>query len=152
MPSAEAPVKERVSPHTARTADQDPLGDPVAVPPSGWRAKVRGNPPLYLVYRGAVFVVGLLCMAVGVALMALPGPLTIPPVLLGLYIWSTEFRFAKKFFDSFKRKADDAWQHAKQHPVSSAAITIGGLILAGVAFWAVGHFDLIDKAKDLVGL
>ena len=157
MPSADAPVKTRDErPSTARAAgetpDLDALGKPVAVPRDGWRAKVRSNPPLYLVYRGAVFLVGLLCMAVGVALMALPGPLTIPPVLLGLYIWSTEFRFAKRFFDSFKRKADDAWKHAKEHPVSSTIITVGGLILAGVAFWAVGHFDLIDKARDFVGV
>jgi len=152
MPSADAPVKTRSDKAAADTPDQDALGKPVAVPQDGWRAKIRANPPVYLVYRVAVFVVGLLFMAIGVALAALPGPLTIPPVLLGLYIWSTEFRFAKRLFESFKRKADAAWKHAKEHPVSSALITVGGLIAAGVAFWAVGHFDLIDKAKDLVGL
>ena len=154
MPSAEAPTRERRENRDAagETPDLDALGKPVAVPTGGWRAKVRSNPPLYLVYRGAVFVVGLLCMAVGVALMALPGPLTIPPVLLGLYIWSTEFRFAKKFFDSFKRKADEAWQHAKEHPVSSAAITIGGLVAAGAVFWAVSHYDLVARAREALGL
>jgi len=152
MPSAEAPAEEHVDHGAARGADRDPLGQPVAVPRDGWRARVRANPPLYLVYRGGVFVVGLLCMAVGVALMALPGPLTIPPVLLGLWIWSTEFRFAKRFFDSFKRKADAAWAHAKAHPVSSAAITLGGLVAAGVAFWAVSHFELIARGRDAVGL
>jgi hypothetical protein len=38
------------------------------------------------------------------------------------------------------------------HPVSSSLITIGGLAAAGVAFWAVGHYELVDRAKDLVGL
>ncbi len=152
MPSADAPVKPRRDEGVAATPDQDALGTPVAVPRDGWRAKVRSNPPVYLAYRVAVFVVGLLFMAVGVALAALPGPLTIPPVLLGLYIWSTEFRFAKRLFESFKRKADAAWKHAKEHPVSSTLITVGGLVAAGAAFWAVGHFDLIDKARDLVGL
>jgi hypothetical protein len=101
-------------------------------------------------YRVAVFAVGLLFIAAGIALAVLPGPLTIPPVLLGLWIWSTEFAFAERFFDSFKEKAREAWAHAQRHPVSSAAITIGGLVAAGAAFWAVGHFDLIDRAKDAV--
>lgn len=82
----------------------------------------------------------------------LPGPLTIPPVLLGLWIWSTEFAFAERFFESFKRKARDAWAHARRHPRSSAAITIGGLVAAGVAMWAVVHFELVDKAKQAIGL
>jgi hypothetical protein len=43
-----------------------------------------------------VFLAGLLCIAAGVALSVLPGPLTIPPVLLGLWIWSTEFDWAQR--------------------------------------------------------
>jgi hypothetical protein len=78
--------------------------------------------------------------------------LTIPPVLLGLWIWSTEFRFAERFFDSFKSKAQEAWAHARRHPTSSAAITIGGLAAAGAAMWAVAHFELVAKGKDAVGL
>ena len=63
-----------------------------------------------------VFVAGLLFIAVGVALAVLPGPLTIPPVLLGLWVWSTEFAFAERIFESFKRKAKDAWEHAGATP------------------------------------
>jgi hypothetical protein len=128
------------------------LGRPTSVPRDDWRAKIRAKPGIGQLYRVAVFVVGLLFVLAGVALAALPGPLTIPPVLLGLYIWSTEFRWARKLFVSFQRKGKQAWAHAKAHPVSSAAITIGGLIAAGAAFWAVGHFNLVDKAKDLIGL
>jgi hypothetical protein len=83
--------------------------------------------------------------------VVLPGPLTIPPILLGLWIWSTEFRFAERFFDSFKEKGKEAWAHAKRHPHSSAAITIGGLVAAGVAMWAVVHYDLVARARDAVG-
>ena len=136
----------------AEAPAQDTLGPATSVPPGSWRDRVRSKPGLGLLYRVGVFVAGLLCIAVGFALAVLPGPLTIPPILLGLWIWSTEFRFARKLFQAFQRKARDAWAHAKEHPVSSAAITIGGLIAAGVAFWAVGHFNLVDKAKDLVGL
>jgi hypothetical protein len=128
------------------------LGQPTSVPREDWRAKIRSKPGIGQLYRVAVFVVGLLFVLAGVALAALPGPLTIPPVLLGLYIWSTEFRWARKLFVSFQRKGKQAWAHAKAHPASSAAITIGGLIAAGAVFWAVGHFDLVDKARDLIGL
>jgi type IV secretory pathway TrbD component len=130
----------------------DGLGRPVPVAPQSRRERIRSKPGLGQAYRIGVFVAGLACIAVGFALAVLPGPLTIPPVLLGLWIWSTEFAFAERFFDRFKDKARDAWDHAKRHPVSSALITIGGLVLAGVAFWAVGHFELVAKAKDAVGL
>ena len=88
----------------------------------------------------------------GLALAVLPGPLTIPPVLLGLWIWSTEFRFAERLFDSFKAKAHEAWAHAKRKPRSSAAITGGGLAAAVAAGWAISHYELIDKGKSAVGL
>ncbi len=149
------PVKDYDLEERRRSESSDPddgLGQPAEVPKGGWRDRVRSKPGVGQAYRIGVFVLGLLCIVLGLALAVLPGPLTIPPVLLGLWIWSTEFRFAKRFFDSFQRKAHDAWSHAKAHPVSSAAITIGGLVAAGVAMWAVSHFELVAKGKDAVGL
>ena len=108
------------------------------------------SPATRQVYRAGVFIVGLLFVLLGVAFVALPGPLTIPPMLVGLWVWSTEFAWAERLFDKMQAKAREAWAHAKAHPVSSAAITIGGLIAAGVAFWAVSHYELIDKAKDAI--
>lgn len=128
------------------------LGHPVDVPHGGFRQRLRQNPATHQLWRVGVFVAGLLFVALGVALAVLPGPLTIPPVLVGLWIWSTEFAWAKRFFQSFKRKASEAWAHAKVHPVSSLAITVGGLALAAAAFWAVGHYELVDRAKTAVGL
>ena len=92
----------------ATTSPQSPddptagLGGPAEVPRDGLRARLRAKPGIREAYRVAVFVAGLLFIALGVALMALPGPLTIPPVLFGLWIWSTEFAFAERFFDAFK--------------------------------------------------
>ncbi len=141
------------APDGARPAPaDDSLGAPKPVPRDSWRARVRSKPGLRELYRVGVFVVGLLFVALGVALAALPGPLTIPPVLLGLWIWSTEFRRAHKLFESFRRKGEAAWAHAKAHPASSAAITIGGIAAAIAAFWAVRHFDLVAKARDAVGI
>jgi hypothetical protein len=133
------------------SASDDGLAQPAQVPKDGWRDRVRSKPGVGQAYRVGVFVVGLLCIALGFALAVLPGPLTIPPILLGLWIWSTEFRFAERFFDSFKRKGQKAWTHAKARPANSAAITASGLAAAGVAMWAVSHYELVAKSKDAVG-
>jgi hypothetical protein len=39
-----------------------------------------------------------------------------------------------------------------QHPVSSAAVTLGGLAAAALVFWAVGHVDLVDRGRSALGL
>lgn len=95
---------------------------------------------------------GLLFVVLGVALAVLPGPLTIPPVLLGLWVWSSEFDWANRFFTTFKDKARAAWAHARRHPASSVIVTVGGLAAAGAAFWAVGHYQLVERVRELVGL
>lgn len=130
----------------------DGLGPATPVVKGSWRDRIRSKPGLAQVWRIGVFVVGLLCVALGVALAVLPGPLTIPPVLLGLWIWSTEFHWARRFFDTFKEKAKSAWAHAKRHPLSSTLITVGGLAAAAAAFWALGHFQVVDRIKDQLGL
>jgi hypothetical protein len=129
----------------------DGLGAPRPVTPGSWRDRVRQKPGIATAYRIGVFLAGLLLVLLGLALTVLPGPLTIPPVLAGLWIWSTEFAWAARLFAAFARKAREAWRHARQHPVSSAAVTVGGLAAAGVVFWAVGHFHLVETATDALG-
>jgi hypothetical protein len=116
------------------------------------RRRMRSTQGLRHLWRSGVFVVGLLCIAAGGALVVLPGPLTIPPIVLGLWIWSTEFEWAHRLFSSARKKGKEAWEHAKRHPVTSSFVTGGGLLLAGLAVWAVQHFHLVDRAKDYVGL
>ncbi len=128
------------------------LGEPAPAPRNGWRDRTRRKPGIGHAYRVGVFLLGLALIALGVALAFLPGPLTIPPVLLGLYVWSTEFSWAHKLFERFREKGREAWDHARRHPVSSSVITVGGLVGAGVAIWAVTHYDLVAKAKDAVGI
>ena len=130
----------------------DHLPKPADVPKGGFRDRMRHKPGIGHAYRIGVFVVGLLFILAGIALVVLPGPLTIPPIVLGLWIWSTEFRWAHRLFESFQRKAHEAWDHAKVHPVSSALITAGGLALAAAVVWAVSHFDLVARAREAVGL
>jgi len=145
MTGAEPTTKEAPGP------DEGPVA-PAEVPRGSWRDRMRRRPGFGLAYRTIVFVVGALFIGLGFALAVLPGPLTIPPVLLGLWIWSTEFRFAQKLFASFQRKAKEAWHHAKLHPVSSSIITVGGLVGAGIVAWAVAHFEVISRVRDYVGI
>ncbi len=129
----------------------DGLGQPRPIEPGTFRARVHSKPGVALAWRVGVFVVGLLFVLLGLALTVLPGPLTIPPVLVGLWVWSTEFDWARRVFATFARKARETWKHARQHPVSSAAVTFGGLAAAGAVFWAVGYFELVDRGKSALG-
>ena len=125
----------------------------VAVPErTGWRARVRRTPGSRLVLKAGALVVGLAFIALGFALAVLPGPLTIPPILVGLYVLSTEFAWADRLLQRAKVSAQEAWEGARARPVSSAVVTGGGLVLAGAAVWAVGHYDLVARAREVVGL
>ena len=121
-------------------------------PTTGVRARLRRTPGGAQLLQVLVFVVGLLCILLGVALAALPGPLTIPPVLLGLYIWSTEFAWADRLLDRAKASAREAWAKARARPVVSAIVTLAGLAALGVGVYLVGRYDLLAKGQDLVGL
>ena len=158
MTRAAAPTPTRSEDPSMTTAEAgcpdctDGLGRATPVEHGSLRHRIRSQPGVAQLWRVFVFVAGLLFVALGIALAVLPGPLTIPPVLVGLWIWSTEFDWARRFFLTFRRKADEAWAHAKHHPASSAVLTLGGLAAAGAVFWAVAHYGLVDRAKDLVGL
>src|SRR3954453_10349256 len=133
MTSSETAVRSRAG--GAATGLDDRPGRPVPVPRASRRQPLRSKPGLGHAYRIGVFVAGLACIALGFALAVLPGPLTIPPVLLGLWLWSTEFVWAQRFFHPFKKKGQQAWQHSKRHPFTSTTITVAGLAGAAVAFW-----------------
>jgi hypothetical protein len=138
--------------HTSSSGRDDALGGETPVKRGSLRARLRSNPGTRLFWRAGIFVAGLVCIAAGLALVVLPGPLTIPPIILGLWIWSTEFEWAHRFFANAKSKGVDAWEQAKEHPVTSSIVTVGGLVIAGLVIWATLHYDLVARAKDLIGL
>lgn len=134
---------------------QAPVEGPSAdgSPPSrGWRARARRTPGGALLLKAGAFVLGLLFILLGLALAALPGPLTIPPILLGVWIWSTEFAWAEWLLDRAKASAQEAWVKARRRPVISAAVTLGGIAALAVGLWAVSRYDLVDRAREAVGL
>lgn len=119
---------------------------------TGWRARLRRTPGGAQLLKVLVFVVGLAFVLLGCALVVAPGPLTIPPILLGLYIWSTEFAWADRWLERAKRSAQAAWHDAKRRPVLSAFVTVGGLVALGVAIWAIGRYELVARLLALLGV
>ncbi len=136
-------------------AEQATVDGPPAdgsVGPRGWRARVRRTPGGALVLKVAVFFLGLLFILLGLALAALPGPLTIPPILLGVWIWSSEFAWADRLLDRVKRSAREAWENAKRRPVVSALVTASGLVALAVAVYLADRYALVEQARELVGV
>jgi uncharacterized membrane protein YbaN (DUF454 family) len=102
--------------------------------------------------RVILFVVGLLLIITGLVLIVLPGPLTIPPILLGLWLWSLEFEFARRWLRLMQAKGAVAWEQARRRPVHTTVVTLLGLVAAGVIIWASFRYDLIERGRDLIGL
>ena len=131
----------------------EPLQQPLPhVSVSGWRARVRRTPGGAQLLQVSVFVLGLAFVLVGCALIVAPGPLTIPPILLGLWIWSTEFAWADRQLERAKSSARVAWADAQRRPVVSACVSGGGLVALAVAIWATSHYALVPRLVEVVGL
>lgn len=73
-----------------------------------WRRRIRSSPLLATPYRVLVFLIGLLLVLGGLALVPLPGPGWLV-VILGLIVWASEFVLAQRVLDWVKAKVD-AWQ------------------------------------------
>ena len=67
-----------------------------------WRRKIRQNPTKLAIYRIAVGIAGLLLVCLGFVSGPIPGPGGIPLVLLGLAIWSSEFKWANRLMQWFR--------------------------------------------------
>ena len=102
--------------------------------------------------RIVVFVAGLLLILLGLVLIVLPGPLTIPPILLGVWLWSREFEFARRWLRPVKKQGAAAWEAAQERPVHTALVTVLGLVGAAFLIWAALRYDLLDRGRDFVGL
>jgi hypothetical protein len=114
-----------------------------AMTPWNLRDRVRRLPAGEVIVHTAVFLLGAAFIVLGFALVVLPGPLTIPPILLGLVIWSLEFEFAERWLDPFERKAQEAWEAAKLRPWRTGLVAGGGLVAAVVLVVLALSFDVL---------
>ena len=87
----------------------------------------------------------------GLVLVILPGPLTIPPVLFGLWLWSTEFAWAERLRARAAIRGRAALEAAKQRPVHSAAATFAGLLLLVAGLVALRKYDIVDRVIGTFG-
>jgi hypothetical protein len=118
--------------------------------PWGLRDRIRRLPAGDVIVHGTVFVLGAAFIATGIALVVLPGPLTIPPILVGLAIWSLEFDFAQSLLDRAKVPAQKAWDQAQKRPWRTGLVTGGGLLLAVLAAVLAAHYGLVEHAKRVL--
>jgi uncharacterized membrane protein YbaN (DUF454 family) len=102
--------------------------------------------------RVVLFVAGLVSIVTGLVLVVLPGPLTIPPILFGVWLWSLEFEFARRWLRPLRKRGATAWEQARQKPVHTTLVTVLGLVCAAVVIWATLRYDLIERGRELVGL
>lgn len=118
----------------------------------GWRARVRRTPGGAVLLKVGTFLLGAVFIGLGLAAAVLPGPLTIPPVLLGLWIWAGEFVWAQALLERAQEQGRAAWEAAKRNQVVATVTTVAGLVAAGAVVWVVDHFSLVARAGDAVGL
>ena len=123
------------------------MGNPL----TAWRDRVRRTPGGRHLLKAGVFALGAFFVLLGAALIVLPGPLTIPPILLGVYIWSTEFAWAERLRDRAVDSAREAWEAARRKPVTSALVTGGGLVLLAASLVAVQRYDVVERVRDTLG-
>ena len=64
--------------------------------------------------RIAVLVVGLALVALGLALIPIPGPFTIPLIVAGLAVLATEFVWAERMLDEVKDRGKQAGDIVKR--------------------------------------
>jgi hypothetical protein len=119
--------------------------------PSGWRPRLRATRVGSWLLKALVFVVGAFFIVLGAVLIVLPGPLTIPPILLGLYIWSTEFAWAERLRARASVQARAAWQASRRRPVHTAAATATGLLLLVAGIVAAKRYDVVDRLMGSLG-
>ena len=79
------------------------LRDPEDEDDWAWRRRIRGNATTRPVYRALVFVIGLVLVVGGLALVPLPGPGWLI-VILGIAVWASEFEPASRLLDFVKAK------------------------------------------------
>ncbi|MFP5281961.1 MAG: PGPGW domain-containing protein [Actinomycetes bacterium] len=148
--------------HTSAAPPEDARSETVLLEPHEdrwhWRRRIRRDPRKLFFYRIAVGVVGLLFVVLGFATGWLPGPGGIPLVLLGLAILASEFEWAHRPVQWFKRQLHrySGWSRPQQVMFwvlfFAACGTVGYLYMfaLGIPGWLPAPADnLLQKLPGL---
>ncbi len=118
-----------------------------------WRRRLREKPHTRITLRVVVGLLGTLLILAGAVTGPLPGPGGIPLVLLGLAVWSSEFRWAHRLMQRFKRlvRRVAAWPRRWKVAGVLTAVVIGWSFLYaslwynGIPGWLPGWLvDALD--------
>jgi hypothetical protein len=102
-----------------------------------WRDRVKSHRGTRYAYLTGVFLLGLLVVIACLGLWTvLPAPLAIPPMLIGVGIWATEFPFADRLLQWLKGRARSGRDYAKRHPVKFGLMAAAGLLIGVAGYWA----------------
>ncbi|MFN8098476.1 MAG: TIGR02611 family protein [Dermatophilaceae bacterium] len=102
-----------------------------------WRRRIRSNPTTARIYRGAIALLGLVIVVVGLALVPLPGPGWLV-VFAGLALWGSEFEWAQRVLDWVRTRvrAWNGWMRARVWWVRVLAAVLTAVVVLMV-IWAL---------------
>lgn len=133
-----------------RPAPAAPAGETVVTPvdpPRRTRVRtaldlIRSNPTGRIALKGIVAVLGAIVVAVGIALIPLPGPGWLV-VIGGLAIWAVEFHWARRLL-TFTRRNVRAWTRWVARQSLSVRIMLGavGLVFVCAVVWQSLKYSL----------
>lgn len=86
---------------------------------------------MHLLKKFAVTIVGAALLAVGLAMMVLPGP-GIVVIVAGLAVLATEYVWARSLLDKAKTQAEKAQEAAVASRARTAATVAFGLVMVGL--------------------
>lgn len=123
--------------------------------PIRWRRVFRTNPITAIVYRTLIAVLGLTLILLGVPLVPLVGP-GWAVIFIGLYLWSTEFLWARRVTQFVKAEVKAFEQYSRALPWTAKLPMLMGTLAFGwvcfyLALWITGVPGWTpETAKDLL--
>jgi uncharacterized protein (TIGR02611 family) len=129
---------------------------------SRWRTRteatyelIRANPTGRITLKIVIGLVGLAVVALGLALVPLPGPGWLI-VILGLSIWAIEYAWARHLLRFTRRQLQrwTRWVAAQSWPVRIAVGLVGLVFVWVVVWWSLKlslGIDVVQEARDYLG-
>jgi uncharacterized protein (TIGR02611 family) len=154
-----SPTTPPTAPISGNSDSSDTPADEPVTRLSRWRTRIaatyqliRANPTGRITLKIVVAIAGLAVVALGLALVPLPGPGWLI-VLLGLSIWAIEYAWARHLLLFTRRQLQrwTGWIADQSWPVR-IVIGLVGLVFVSVVVWASLKFslgiDVVEKILD----
>ncbi len=105
--------------------------------PIRWRRAIRTNPLTGAIYRVVIAVAGLLLILAGLPMVPLVGP-GWAIIFIGLFLWSTEFMWARRVTQFVKAEVKAFEQYARALPwKAKVPLLCASAVFGWLCFWMV---------------